>query len=49
MHWPVIWLWRGDWPNIEYSVVRMDAFNAGAYCDKAVAMLYPMGNYGKTE
>jgi hypothetical protein len=40
MHWPVIWLWRGYWPNHEYSIVRMEDFNAESYCDKAVALLY---------
>lgn len=40
MRWPVIWLWRGYWPNIEYSIVQMENVNVELYCAKAVARLY---------
>lgn len=40
MHWPVIWLWRGYWPDLEYTVVRLDNFNSDHYADAAVAMMY---------
>jgi hypothetical protein len=39
IEWPIIFLWRGYEPNLEYSAVEMSRFNAEAYADKAVAML----------
>ena len=39
MNWPVIWLWRGYEPDLEYSAVEMSNFNAETYADKAIAML----------
>jgi hypothetical protein len=40
MDWPYLWLWRGYEPNIEHTFVEMSNFNAEAYCNKAVALLY---------
>ena len=39
LEWPIIFLWRGYEPNLEYCAVEMSRFNAKSYADKAVAML----------
>ena len=39
MKWPMIWLWRGYAPDLEFSAVEMSNFNAESYVDKAVKLL----------
>jgi hypothetical protein len=39
MRWPIIYLWRGYWPNLEYSAVDMTNFDAESYTIKALELL----------
>jgi hypothetical protein len=40
MKWPNIWLWRGYYPNLQFTMVNMTEFDAKKYCDMAVKLLY---------
>jgi hypothetical protein len=40
MKWPHIWLWRGYYPNLQFTMVNMTEFDAKKYCDMAVKLLY---------
>jgi hypothetical protein len=39
MRWPLIWLWRGNWPYLEFNLVEMSNFNSESYADKALEVL----------
>lgn len=39
MNWPVIMLWRGYEPDLEFRCIELDGFPVEAYCDAAVATL----------
>ena len=39
IRWPIIFLWRGYAPNLEYFAVEMSEFDNDAYVAKAAAML----------
>lgn len=39
LEWPIVFLWRGYEPNLEYFAVEISNFDADAYADKALAML----------
>lgn len=39
MEWPIVFLWRGYEPNLEFSAVDLSGFNAESYVNKAVAVL----------
>ena len=52
MRWPLIWLWRGNWPYLEFNLVEMSNFNSESYADKAIAMMKkrpPDGNASKRQ
>lgn len=36
----VLWLWRGYWPNLQYSAIEISNFDVEEYCDRAAKMLY---------
>lgn len=40
MDWPYIWLWRGYYPDLEYSFVDLSNFDAEAYTKAALKLLY---------
>ena len=40
MAWPIIFLWRGYEPDIEWTVLDMTRFNSEAYADRATKLLY---------
>jgi hypothetical protein len=39
IRWPIIYLWRGYSPWIEYGAVDITDFDDDLYCDRAVALL----------
>ena len=39
MRWPIVWLWRGYEPSLEYLSVDLSEFDADGYCDKAIELL----------
>ena len=47
--WPLIQLWRGYEPELEYAVVNMSGFNADAYVAKATRLLQGRGRGGNDE
>jgi hypothetical protein len=36
---PIIYLWRGYFPDCEYSAIDMSKFNYEIYCNRAVEKL----------
>jgi len=48
----IIGLWRGHWPNLEFSLLNVSKVNWESYCKKCAEMnhaRYGLGNQGREE
>jgi hypothetical protein len=45
MRWPIIFLWRGYWPNIENSILDVSEVRWDEYISKAVSLLAGDGSH----
>ena len=40
LDWPYVWLWHGYEPHIEHLFMDLSGFNADAYANAALKLLY---------